>query len=97
METTVPSTQRKVQYMVHKNTHWKVQYMAHESNVEIQCKFADLRDGTDSHVTALWTFDIVKGDTSFLLYRLQTLVFVINPRGLHSRLAWQELRGNFYG
>ena len=57
---------------------WKIHY-----------KFADakinwIRDATclDSQVTAPWTFHIIKDDIYFLPCLLQTLIFVINPRGL---------------
>ena len=66
-------------YTVKSTVHgtWK-QYGKHNISL-LMPKYTDLHEGTrpDSHVTALWTFHIVKIDIYLLLYRFTNINFLL--------------------
>ena len=50
---------------------------------------------TVSYVTALWTFDIVKGDISFLLYRFTNISFCRKSTWLAFKICWTRVARKF--
>ena len=94
------NTQWNVKCMVHESTQWIAKYIIHESYLENR-KFLDAKINwltwwysSRLHVTALWTFHIVKDDIYFLPYCFRTFISAISPCGIHARHVGEKLRGN---